>query len=105
MSAIVKKSAISNSSIGDSRRIRMLRIVSRNAAFAAVGASLFLSATAHAIVVDQMFVFGDSLSDSGNAAALTQVAIGTSFFPPSQPSGILNPAALPYDYRFSNGPT
>ena len=83
----------------------MLRIVSRNAAFAAVGASLLLSANAHAIVVDQMFVFGDSLSDSGNAAALTQVAPGTSFFPPSQPSGIPNPAALPYDYRFSNGPT
>jgi outer membrane lipase/esterase len=51
-----------------------------------------------------MFVFGDSGSDSGNAAALTMVGAGTSFFPPSQPSGVANPAGVPYNYRFSNGP-
>ena len=89
----------------------MLKIVSRNAVFAALGAGLFLSPAAHALVVDQMFVFGDSLSDSGNAAALTQLPsppypTNSSFFPPSQPNTFgPNPAGIPYDYRFSNGPT
>lgn len=63
-----------------------------------------LSTGANASAFDQMFVFGDSGSDSGNAAALTQVGPGTSFFPPAQPSGVLNPAGVPYNYRFSNGP-
>lgn len=53
--------------------------------------------------VQSIFVFGDSLSDPGNAAALTPVAAGVSFFPPSQPSGIPG-LAVPYNYRFSNGP-
>jgi phospholipase/lecithinase/hemolysin len=43
-----------------------------------------------------LVVFGDSLSDAGNAAALTARPDGTSFFPPSP---------FPYAYRFSNGPT
>jgi len=66
-------------------------------------AGLQLSAVSHALVVDRMFVFGDSLSDSGSAAAMTQVAPGFSFFPPSQPSPIPG-FGVPYDYRFSNGP-
>jgi phospholipase/lecithinase/hemolysin len=53
--------------------------------------------------VQSMFVFGDSLSDPGNAAALTPVAPGVSFFPPSNPA-IVPGFVLPYDYRFSNGP-
>jgi phospholipase/lecithinase/hemolysin len=53
--------------------------------------------------VQSMFVFGDSLSDPGNAAALTPVVPGLSFFPPSNP-GIVLGFVLPYDYRFSNGP-
>lgn len=52
----------------------------------------------------QMFVFGDSGSDPGNTAAITAVPPGTAFFPPSQPSGVSNPAGVPYNYRFSNGP-
>jgi phospholipase/lecithinase/hemolysin len=106
MSTIVKKSVIlSSETKGRERRILMLKVFSRRAALIALGASVLFSPTGHAIVVDQMFVFGDSLSDSGNAAALTQVAPGVSFFPRSQPSGISNPVGLPYDYRFSNGPT
>jgi phospholipase/lecithinase/hemolysin len=66
-------------------------------------AGLQLVPVSHALVVDRMFVFGDSLSDSGNAAAMTQVAPGVSFFPPSQPSPIPG-FGIPYDYRFSNGP-
>jgi phospholipase/lecithinase/hemolysin len=84
----------------------MLKIVSRVAALWAFGASVVLSPASHAMVVSEMFVFGDSLSDSGNAAALTQVTPGTSLFPPSQPNLLTgNPPAIPYDYRFSNGPT
>src|SRR5215470_16177592 len=84
----------------------MLKIVSRVAALWAFGASVVLSPASHAMVVSETFVFGDSLSDSGNAAALTQVTPGTSLFPPSQPNLLTgNPPGIPYDYRFSNGPT
>lgn len=47
------------------------------------------SAAAHAVLYDALFVFGDSLSDGGNAYAATAGAI-----PPSPP----------YAQRFSNGP-
>jgi phospholipase/lecithinase/hemolysin len=54
--------------------------------------------------VQAMFVFGDSLSDSGNAAALTiNPVTQVSFFPPGDPS-IVPGFVLPYSYRFSNGP-
>ena len=43
-----------------------------------------------------LIVFGDSLSDPGNAAALTALGPNAAFFPPSP---------FPYDFRFSNGPT
>jgi phospholipase/lecithinase/hemolysin len=64
---------------------------------------LQFASVGHALVVNQMFVFGDSLSDSGNAAAMTQVAPGMAFFPPSQPSPVPG-LGIPYNYRFSNGP-
>jgi phospholipase/lecithinase/hemolysin len=64
--------------------------------------SLQLAPAAHALVTT-MFVFGDSLSDSGSAAAMTAVGPGLSFFPPSQPSPVPG-LGVPYDYRFSNGP-
>lgn len=82
----------------------MMKRFSRSLAAAVVAASAFFSTGAQALVINQMFVFGDSGSDPGNAAALTQVAPGVSFFPPSQPSGVPSPAGVPYDYRFSNGP-
>lgn len=47
------------------------------------------SAPAFAVSYNQMFVFGDSLSDDGNAYVLT---------------GGLNPPSPPYAQRFSNGP-
>jgi phospholipase/lecithinase/hemolysin len=81
----------------------MLRDFSRARAVAVAVALALVSAGASALTVDQMFVFGDSGSDSGNAAAMTTVAPATSFFPPSQPSGVPN-VGIPYDYRFSNGP-
>jgi phospholipase/lecithinase/hemolysin len=81
----------------------MLKITSRGVLLAAF---LVISSAAHALAVNQLFVFGDSLSDSGNAAALTQVAPGVSFFPPSQPNQITStPTGIPYDYHFSNGST
>jgi phospholipase/lecithinase/hemolysin len=84
----------------------MLKIAARIVAFAGFAASVSLSPVSSAMVINQMFVFGDSLSDPGNAAALTQLAPGVSLFPPSQPNLITgNPAGIPYDYRFSNGPT
>jgi len=64
-------------------------------------ALLLFSGGAHALLVKNMYVFGDSLSDSGNAAAMTSVGPGASFFPPSQAIGGIG---VPYDYRFSNGP-
>jgi phospholipase/lecithinase/hemolysin len=76
----------------------MLHYVRRCAAALALVA--MVQGPVHALHVTQMFVFGDSLSDPGNAAALTTVAPGVSFFPPS---GIPAPG-LPYAYRFSNGP-
>ncbi|MFZ5555257.1 MAG: SGNH/GDSL hydrolase family protein [Pseudomonadota bacterium] len=69
----------------------------------ALAGALCLPLAAHAFVVNQAFYFGDSLTDSGNAAALTQVAPDVSFFPPSAPSGIPG-IGIPYDYRFTNGP-
>lgn len=84
----------------------MLKTVSRSTALAALGASLLFSPGVHALVVEQNYVFSDSLGDSGNAAAMTTVGPGTSFFPPSQPSPIPGDTrGIPYDYRFSNGPT
>lgn len=56
---------------------------------------LALTANAGAAIYSQLIVFGDSLSDPGNAAGLTRNADATSFFPPSPP----------YDQRFSNGKT
>lgn len=57
---------------------------------ACVVLSLLLgSAPAFAVSYNQMFVFGDSLSDDGNAYVLT---------------GGLNPLSPPYAQRFSNGP-
>ena len=47
------------------------------------------SAPAFAVSYNQIFVFGDSLSDDGNAYVLT---------------GGLNPLSPPYAQRFSNGP-
>jgi phospholipase/lecithinase/hemolysin len=57
----------------------------------ALAASLFIAAPAAAVT--NLFVFGDSLSDPGNAAALTPTAGPVAFFPPT-PSG-----------RFTNGLT
>jgi len=51
--------------------------------------------TVNAGAFSQLVVFGDSLSDPGNAAAMTTPSGGQPFFPPSPP----------YAYRFSNGPT
>lgn len=53
-------------------------------------ALILLPASAFASAYQQMFVFGDSLSDNGNAAILT---------------GGASPPSPPYDpFRFSNGP-
>ncbi len=52
-------------------------------------ALLLGSSPALAVSYNQMFVFGDSLSDDGNAYVLT---------------GGLNPPSPPYAQRFSNGP-
>ncbi|WP_295431192.1 SGNH/GDSL hydrolase family protein [uncultured Thiodictyon sp.] len=52
--------------------------------------------TVNAGAFSQLVVFGDSLSDPGNAAAMTTpIGGGPPVFPPSPP----------YAYRFSNGPT
>jgi phospholipase/lecithinase/hemolysin len=82
----------------------MLKSCIRASGLALVGAVLAFASSAYAVPYEKMFVFGDSGSDPGNASALTTVGVGTSFFPPSQPSGIANPAGVPYNYRFSNGP-
>jgi phospholipase/lecithinase/hemolysin len=71
----------------------------------AIAAAALASTGANAYT--QMFIFGDSLSDAGNAAATTTVAPDTAFFPPGSPTGIPfppGPTGLPYSYRFSNGP-
>lgn len=54
------------------------------------------SLAAAAAPYSSLVVFGDSLSDPGNAAALTAQPDGSAFFPPSP---------FPYAHRFSNGPT
>lgn len=63
-----------------------------------VGAAALVcaSVSVSAMPYTSLVVFGDSLSDPGNAAALTSVGDGTSFFPPSP---------FPYAERFTNGPT
>jgi len=61
----------------------MPKIVSRIAALVLFGTSVLVAPASNAMVVNQMFEFGDSLSDSGTG----------------------NPPGIPYDYRFSNGPT
>lgn len=81
----------------------MGKALSRIARLIMLIGGLQFASISHALVVNQMFVFGDSLSDSGNAAAMTQVAPGVSFFPPSQPSPVPG-LAVPYNNRFSNGP-
>jgi phospholipase/lecithinase/hemolysin len=81
----------------------MKKALVRATAFVLFVGGLQVAPAGHALVVDKMYVFGDSLSDSGNAAAMTQVAPGVSFFPPSQPSGVPG-LGVPYNYRFSNGP-
>lgn len=58
---------------------------------------LCIGAPASANLFDNVFVFGDSLSDGGNAFQLTQTAPGYGF-PPSPPFGL-------YAQRSSNGPT
>lgn len=78
--------------------------LSRVSTVAGFVAAMHVAAASHALVVNQMFVLGDSLNDSGSAAAMTQVAPGVSFFPPSQPTGLPSPVGVPYSYRFSNGP-
>lgn len=65
--------------------------IRRMAGAFALAASLFLAAPAAAVT--GLFVFGDSLSDPGNAAALTPTGGPVAFFPPT-PTG-----------RFTNGPT
>lgn len=63
----------------------------------ALAAALFAlgTAAAQAATFNSLVVFGDSLSDPGNAAGLTRNPDATSFFPPSPP----------YNQRFSNGKT
>src|SRR5262245_35173 len=80
----------------------MARVLSRLSTLVTIVVGMHLASTGHALV-DRMFVFGDSLNDSGSAAAMTQVAPGVSFFPPSQPSPVPG-RAVPYDYRCSIGP-
>jgi phospholipase/lecithinase/hemolysin len=83
----------------------MLKALSRAAALTAFVGGMQFASMSHALVVDKMFVFGDSLSDSGNAASMTGgLWPNASFFPPSQPSGVPDPEGIPYNYRFSNGP-
>jgi phospholipase/lecithinase/hemolysin len=93
----------------------MLRTLSRVATVAAFVGGMHVATASHALVVQQMFWFGDSLSDPGNAAAMTAVPVPAqppfpagqgAFFPPSRPTGLPPPfpAGIPYDYRFSNGP-
>ena len=87
----------------------MLNRLARAAAAALLAVGAPFVATSHAYTFSQLYVFGDSLSDPGNAAALTEVVPGVpgltriSAFPPSSPSGIPD-LGLPYNYRFSNGP-
>ncbi|HSD52585.1 MAG TPA: SGNH/GDSL hydrolase family protein [Burkholderiales bacterium] len=80
----------------------MSKALVRAAALAVFVGGLQVAPAGHALV-NKMFVFGDSLSDPGNAAAMTVVGPGQSFFPPSQPSPVPG-LGIPYDYRFSNGP-
>jgi len=56
----------------------------------------FSSTAGAASNYSSLIVFGDSLSDPGNAAALTALGPYAAFFPPSP---------FPYDFRFTNGPT
>lgn len=82
----------------------MRTALARIAGIVGITIGALFSGGAHALAVTQMFVFGDSLGDSGSAAAMTPGPGGSSFFPPSQPSGVPNPAGVPYNYQFSNGP-
>ncbi|MES2889053.1 MAG: SGNH/GDSL hydrolase family protein [Pseudomonadota bacterium] len=63
-----------------------------------VGAAALVcvSVSVSAMPYTSLVVIGDSLSDPGNAASLTSLGDGTSFFPPSP---------FPYAGRFTNGPT
>jgi phospholipase/lecithinase/hemolysin len=77
----------------------------RAATLAAFVGGMHFASVSHGLVIDQLFPFGDSLSDSGNAAAMTGGLFpNSSFFPPSQPSGVPAPLGIPYNYQFSNGP-
>jgi phospholipase/lecithinase/hemolysin len=67
--------------------------IRRWASAVALVSCLLFAPAAMAAAVSNLIVFGDSLSDPGNAAALTPTAGPVAFFPPT-PSG-----------RFSNGPT
>jgi phospholipase/lecithinase/hemolysin len=58
----------------------------------AIAAAALASTGANAYT--QMFVFGDSLSDAGNATAMTTDAQNAAFFPPSFPTGIPFPPGL-----------
>lgn len=91
----------------------MLKALVRIAATAAFGVSALFGTGAQALVINQMFVFGDSLSDPGNAASMTPVPVPPNppfpggqgaFFPPSQPTGLPSPVGVPYNFQFSNGP-
>jgi phospholipase/lecithinase/hemolysin len=75
----------------------MFRFRPAVAAAALVTALAAQTASANLSRFDDLFVFGDSLSDGGNAWLLTQTVPGLGF-PPSPPIG-------PYAQRASNGPT
>ena len=69
------------------------RILFVTAVVAALALQPF-AARADLLTISDMFVFGDSLSDSGNSGLLTQAAAGVVFPPPPYAGG-----------RYTNGPT
>jgi phospholipase/lecithinase/hemolysin len=71
----------------------VMQVIRRWAGALVLAAAVLVSANAGAAAITNLVVFGDSLSDPGNAAALTPTGGPLAFFPAS-PSG-----------RFSNGPT
>jgi phospholipase/lecithinase/hemolysin len=83
----------------------MGKALSRALTLAAFVGGMHFASVSHGLVIEQMFDFGDSLTDSGSAAAMTGgFPPSSSFFPPSQPSGVPAPVGIPYNYQFSNGP-
>ena len=86
----------------------MTRIVRILLLTVATGAAAFLPLAANATAFSSMFVFGDSLSDTGNNAAV--IDSGMTPYPPGTrtPTPISSPAFIPdFPYasnRYSNGP-